>query len=447
MEVEQTLPDATRPQGCQAGPPTFLNENTAWWDSSALYGSDIQRQRLLRSKTDGTPRTDGKLTMVQGNTRLPDNPQLPGQDLTGFMFGWWAGLSLLHTLFAREHNAICDMLTARYPSWNDDRLFNTARLINAALIAKIHTVEWTPAILGQPVLKIGMNANWWGVFGEEIRRRLGRISDSEELSGIPGSAQNHHGVPFSLTEEFVSVYRLHPLIPDQYRFHALQRTEYTPCVTVNGETRVISTFDDIQGQSSRRAIDAIGMENFFYSFGLAHPGAVTLGNYPLFLRQYLPPGHPYNLRMDLASIDIFRDRERGIPRYNRFRELLRMPRMKTFDELNPQWAEKLSSLYKGDIDQVDAMVGMFAEEPPEGFGISDTAFRIFIVMASRRLESDRFFTTDYRSEVYTQAGLDWINDNGLESVLLRHYPDLGPAVHGLANPFRPWRSVHEPAVA
>ena len=66
-------------------------------------------------------------------------------------------------------------------------------------------------------------------------------------------------------------------------------------------------------------------------------------------------------------------------------------------------------------------------------------------MASRRLKSDRFFTTDYRPEIYTQAGLEWINDNGFESVLLRHYPRLGPAVHGLANPFHPWRNVHEPA--
>ena len=38
------------------------------------------------------------------------------------------------------------------------------------------------------------------------------------------------------------------------------------------------------------------------------------------------------------------------------------------------------------------MVGLLAETPPEGFGFSDTAFRIFILMASRRLQSDRFLT-------------------------------------------------------
>ena len=36
--------------------------------------------------------------------------------------------------------------------------------------------------------------------------------------GIPATKPDHHGVPFSLTEDFVTVYRLHPLIPDDYRF-------------------------------------------------------------------------------------------------------------------------------------------------------------------------------------------------------------------------------------
>ena len=45
------------------------------------------------------------------------------------------------------------MLTRAYPSWDDNRLFNVARLINAAVMAKIHTVEWTPAILPNPTLE------------------------------------------------------------------------------------------------------------------------------------------------------------------------------------------------------------------------------------------------------------------------------------------------------
>lgn len=81
-------------------------------------------------------------------------------------------------------------------------------------MAKIHTIEWTPAILHHPTLKVGMNANWWGLAGEKITKIVGRISKtSEVISGIPGSGVNQDGVPYSLTEEFVSVYRMHSLIP------------------------------------------------------------------------------------------------------------------------------------------------------------------------------------------------------------------------------------------
>src|SRR5438552_14876298 len=101
----------------------------------------------------------------------------------------------------------------------------------------------------------------------------------------------------------------------------------------------------------------------------------------------------------------------------------------------------MAKLYNNKIDEVDTMVGMLAEEFPEGFGFSDTAFRIFILMASRRLKSDRFFTTDFRPEVYTQTGIDWVTKTKLKDVLLRHYPELEPALEGLPNAFLPWHRV------
>jgi hypothetical protein len=95
-----------------------------------------------------------------------------------------------------------------------DQIFDKARLINCALIIKIHTTEWTPAILAHPALQIGMAANWWGLVGENLTKLVGRVSKTSEIiSGIPGSGANQDGVPYSLTEEFVSVYRMHSLIP------------------------------------------------------------------------------------------------------------------------------------------------------------------------------------------------------------------------------------------
>jgi hypothetical protein len=63
------------------------------------------------------------------------------------------------------------------------------------------------------------------------------------------------------------------------------------------------------------------------------------------------------------------------------------------------------------------------------------------LMASRRLKSDRFFTDDYNDEHYTKAGLDWINNSSMKTVLLRHFPELAPALGPIGNAFAPWVRV------
>ena len=144
------------------------------------------------------------------------------------------------------------------------------------------------------------------------------------------------------------------------------------------------------------------MADAIYSFGTSHPGAITLHNFPRFLQHF---DSADGTLVDLAAIDVLRTRERGVPRYNEFRRLLHLKPFDTFEEMadTPEHAEELRRVY-GDVERVDTMVGMYAERKPKGFGFSDTAFRIFILMASRRLEADRFFTRDYRPEVYTREG-------------------------------------------
>src|SRR3954452_23690641 len=190
----------------------YGNTETHWWDGSQIYGTSIEQQKQLRTFEDG------KLK-IGPNGRLPEDPNEPGIDMAGFNENWWFGLSCLHTLFTKEHNAICDVLKKENPRWDDQRLFDTAWLINSALMAKIHTVEWTPGIVNTPALWFAMNVNWSGIFGQNLKDRFGRLGDSEIFSGIMGSPQEHHSAGFQLTEEFVSVYRMHPLIRDDWEFY------------------------------------------------------------------------------------------------------------------------------------------------------------------------------------------------------------------------------------
>ena len=141
MLIMRTRPDPTRPSGPSDLPPTYANTETPWWDGSQIYGTTPEQQRFVRTGEHGKLRVG-----PDGLVPLPTDPDHNPSLVPGF----WLGLAMLQRLFTLEHNAICDRLRAGYPSWSDDELFEKARLVNAALIAKIHTTEWTPAIISHP---------------------------------------------------------------------------------------------------------------------------------------------------------------------------------------------------------------------------------------------------------------------------------------------------------
>ena len=421
MRIPATRPDATHDLG--DGPPTtFQTADSHWWDASQIYGSVEAFATKERSGVDG------KLRM--GDDGLPAAELDQGLDLSDVPGNFWVGLGVLHTLFMHEHNSICDRLRESYPTWSDEQLYDKARLINAALMAKIHTVDWTPAVIAHPITTYAIRGNWWGLAGERREGRRGLFPHSELLHGIPGSATDHHGVPYSLTEEFTAVYRMHPLLPDEFRMHSVE------------DDRLIKecVFPELGVLHTRQMLGELSVDNVLYSLGIANPGAITLHNYPRFLQHF---DRADGRVMDLAATDILRNRERGVPRYNQFRRLFRLRPAATFDELSesPVWAKQIREVYDGRIEEVDLLIGMYAETVPPGFAFSDTAFRVFILMASRRLKSDRFLSRDFRPEVYTPEGMEWIRQNRMANVLLRHYPSLAPALEGIDNPFAPWRRV------
>jgi hypothetical protein len=396
----------------------FKNQVSHWWDGSEVYGADRQTALQLR---------EGAKLRLTPEGYLPQDTK--GAEVTGFSESWWLGLSGLHTLFAREHNLLCDELRANYRGWSDDRVYHTARLIVSALIAKIHTIEWTPAILATRTLEIGMNSNWSGPPADDWMARLGIwLVDVHSSVGIPATLPDHHAAPYSLTEDFVTVYRMHPLLPDEYLFRDHQ----------SGQPVGHRNFLEIQGDKADDVLRKVGMESVLYSFGVSHPGAIRLHNYPRLLQDFERDGE----RIDLSVVDLVRTRRRGVPRYNDFREGLHKPRVRHWEELcaDAESVRRLREVYRS-VDEVDTMVGLFAETPPEGFGFSDTAFRIFILMASRRLQSDRFLTVDFRPEIYSAFGMDWVANNGMTSVILRHCPELASVLPRDASAFAPWRPV------
>jgi len=458
LSIKRTGQDPTREADEAGMPPTYRNTNTHWWDGSQLYGSSKAVNDELRSFEDG------KLK-VNADGTLPTD-FFTGVPKTGFTNNWWLGLSMMHQLFTLEHNAIADMLKQNHPDKDDQWLYDKARLINAALMAKIHTVEWTPAIIANPVTERAMNANWWGLLGDSeyqdwyqeqtrmyyenlqeidmlaglfgidlgLSNGVGSNSINHAIGGIVGSTEpNNYGTPFTLTEEFVAVYRMHPLLRDSVEVYDIGS---------NVAADIIPLEDTRDGYAEDVMADE-GADRLWYSFGITHPGSLTLHNYPQFLRNI---SIPMRGDIDLATTDIIRDRERGVPRYNEFRRQIGLNPITAFEDLtsDPETLAELKRLYDNDVEKIDALVGQLAETVrPEGFGFGETAFQIFIMNASRRLMTDRFYTKDFTPEVYTAEGLEWVNGQTMVDVLRRHFPQLTSSLVGQDNAFKPW-GLHIP---
>jgi hypothetical protein len=563
---------------------TTRNTNTAWWDASQIYGySETSLQRVKRDPDDaarllmvkrgdatGPGAAQGYLPVFEEDD--PIHPTWQGQEAVAFPDNWSVGLSFLHNVFAREHNRFVDEFrryaernpeadsglrnpadpdrVIRYRDVTPDELFEVARMVVAAEIAKIHTIEWTTQLLYDEVLNIGMNSNWSGVFHDKDRlsRALERVvvdrlgtsirEDDQTTwwsvfasgSGIFGLGSeryahrpsllsrsegrediwdlrnpdhvnggiNHFGSPFNFPEEFVTVYRLHPLVPDLL--------EYRRWDEPNSIRRQIPVIGTIRALATP-AMNSGGLGDWGVTLGRQRLGALTLQNHPHFLQNLPMPRLDSETRqIDVAALDLIRDRERGVPRFNEFRRQYGLKSLTSFDDFvdqrlpadsaerqrQEQLAVKLRQVYGqhrcddskvitavqnlngrpvtdclghpdgtivDNVEDVDTVVGWLAESTrPHGFAISETQFTVFILNASRRLFSDRFFTSSFRPEFYTHFGVAWVHDNGpdgkmmeaglpngheqevspMKRVLLRTVPELEDELQGVVNAFDPW---------
>jgi hypothetical protein len=571
--VADSAPPATFTHGAREhmtrAPKVFRNTNTAWWDASQLYGyDDRSRRRVKRDPKDparllmiapaGAPSggdRQGYLPLLQPSD--PQNPDWTGQEAVGFPDNWTIGASFYHNVFAREHNQFVDTFrryagahpdedsglrdpaaSSRpipYRAVTADELFEIARLVVAAEIAKIHTIEWTPQLLYDESLYRGMNSNWSGLLHRDtVMRKLfgdvvNLVGTSQKAtvanswyavlasgSGIVGlgsqkndwsigneedvnGGTNHFGSPFNFPEEFVTVYRLHALVPD-----LLELRDYRTPDTIRYKIPVIETF---RGRATGFMHDR-GLANWALTMGRQRLGALALQNHPRFLQNLkMDRLHSPTKQIDVAALDLIRDRERGVPRFNEFRRQYGLRQLTSFDDFIDRHLDTASAEFRqqktlvatlrdvygqhrcdaskritstqldvngqpindclghsngamvDNVEDLDTVVGWLAESTrPHGFAISETQFVVFILNASRRLYSDRFFTSSFRPEIYSRLGYEWVNDNGpapmfesvvinghqhepvspLKRVLLRTLPQLKPELDQVANAFDPW---------
>ncbi|ESR59682.1 hypothetical protein CICLE_v10014579mg [Citrus x clementina] len=411
-----------------------LNVRTPWWDGSGIYGSNAERLHKLRTFKDG------KLKIAKDGLLLHDQN---GVAVTGDVRNTWAGLSTLQALFVKEHNAVCDALKREDPDLGDEELYRHARLVTSAVIAKVHTIDWTVELLKTDTLLAGMRINWYGILGKKFKDTFGHVGGAI-LGGFVGMKKpENHGVPYSLTEEFTSVYRMHALLPDTLN---LRDIDAQPGPNKSPPSAEKVPMENLVGHKGEKALSAIGFEKRIVSMGHQACGALELWNYPLWLRDLIPQNTDGTDRpdhVDLPALEVYRDRERKVARYNEFRRALLLIPISKWEDLteDKEAIEVLNEVYGDDVEELDLQVGLMAEKKIKGFAISETAFVIFLLMASRRLEADRFFTSSFNEETYTKKGLEWVNTTeSLKDVLHRHYPEITEKWMNSTSAFSVWDS-------
>ncbi len=436
--IDRTAKDPTRIT--DDGRPTMINERVTAWLMAETYGTNEKELKRLRSFMGGKMK-------LGADGLLPEDPNRPGADLTGFNNNYHPFLSLLHWLAVKEHNAIAERTARFHPDWDDERLFQRARRINIKLNAIHHTPFWTGDLLQHPVLGAAMDADWWGLLGQEKKMYLMRLAHRHPwvaklitplrhnfvIWGMAGGKWNHHDGPHQVEQEFRLAYRvLHGMWLDFYEFYEASTNRFLGRFP----------FLDIIHEHTRDVVKLVGYENIAWTMVSQPCGAPTLHNFPLALTKF----HNFQdgALTNLPERDILREQTDGTGTWNDVRVTLGQHRLENFMQASggdAVIASELEVMFKGNIENLEPNVGMLAEFKPPGSALSATQFIQFEKSAPRRLTNNRHFTEGHNYDE-DEEGMDWVEHSGPPQLMMaRHLEGLKPRMEGVVRPYAPWKDV------
>ena len=344
-------------------PRQYINAISSFVDGSAIYGSSEKRANWLRSFNNGKLKvSDGDLLpwntvtgnpndevdldssfmaddtrslnkyFVAGDVRANENPLLTG----------------LHTVFVREHNRLCDKILSEHSTWNDERIYQRARKILGAYIQNILFYEFLPAL---------------GVYLPEYQGYSNRMN--------PGISNVFSAAAFRIG---------HTLINSD-----LLRMDNDGEDISSGSIRLKDAFFNPQA-----ILLAGGIDPFFKGMGtqvMQKMDCKVISD----LRNFLFGG-PGSGGLDLASINIYRGRDRGISDYNTLRQDFGLPTANDFEDFvsTSEDAQTLREIY-GSVDNIDAWVGMLAEEHLNNATFGQLVMRIMENQFQSLRDGDRFY--------------------------------------------------------
>lgn len=327
---------------------------TAWIDASQVYGSDAALALALRAN-DGTgrmrtsPGPDGDLLPTHSD-ELPALPPAPGFFVAGDVrVNEQVGLIAMHTLFVREHNFWADLYRDANPEAADEEIYQFARLIVGAEVQAITYREFLPVLLGGGAIPPyrGYKPEADPTISNEFATaayRIGHSLLSSTLLRLDAQGREIPAGHLSLADAF-----------------------FQPQQVANEGVDVV-----LRGLCGQRCqeLDAWVIDDV-RNFLFGAPGAGGL---------------------DLASLNLQRGRDHGLPSFAAMRAALNLRPVTRFQDVNPRGgaAAALASVYAEPGD-VDLWIGGLAEAKKPGSMAGHVFHRILADQFTRLRDADRFW--------------------------------------------------------
>ncbi|XP_036129369.1 prostaglandin G/H synthase 2 [Molossus molossus] len=340
-------------------------------DLSHIYGETLDRQHKLRLFKDGKMKyqiIDGEVyppTVKDSQAEMIYPPHIPehlrfavGQE----MFGLVPGLMMYATIWLREHNRVCDVLKREHPEWDDERLFQTTRLI----------------LIGETI-KIVIEDYVQHLSGYHFKLKF----DPELLFNQQFQYQNR------IAAEFNTLYHWHPLLPDTFQ---INEQEY-------GYQQFLFNNSVLMDH---------GLTQFVESFSKQIAGRVAGGrNVPAAVRH-----------ISKASID--HSRHMKYQSLNQYRKRFRMEPYESFEQLTgeKEMAAELEALY-GDIDSMELYPGLLVENPRPDSIFGETMVELGAPFSLKGLMGNPICSPQYwkPSTFGGEVGFKIINTASIQSLI------------------------------
>ncbi|HIB65325.1 MAG TPA: hypothetical protein EYO33_09485 [Phycisphaerales bacterium] len=358
------------------------NNASGWIDASMVYGASPERAAAIRSFEGGKLKESQPGYLPYNVDGLDNEDPFRGDPTRLFLAGDRRAnenlaLASMQTLFMREHNRLAGELAQKYPGASDEEIYQSARKVVGAQIQKITFDEFLPSLLGKDALpayegyKPDTDAGIHNIFASAAFR-MGHSQVSRAIRRIEENGdETQHG---------------HLCLRAGYH-QASERL-----ISEGGVDPVLRGLSEyLQEKTDTRIID--DLRNFLF-------GA---------------PGHG---GLDLASVNIQRGRDHGLPSFNAVREAYGLEPVSDFSQLSDEKAvvDALKSVYKSP-DELDPWVGFLAEKHDADASVGPTLKKVLADQFTRLRDGDRFF---YKNDPDIQALAPDIDNTRLVDIIKRN---------------------------